>query len=148
MQDFLCTSFFDILFFTIFPSSLLSFRYIILFSVFLGIIIFDITVTLQDFPDTLLFYICNTWCSTYFFPILFFYILLHRLFQNLFIIVSPFYCLSCFSGFSWYCFFWRFKSLCRFEDNRSFFNKHFMALLALTVQWTFINCNWKYRVIG
>ena len=41
-----------------------------------------------------------------------------------------------------------FKPLCRFAENRCFFNKHLLALLAVTVQWTFINCTWKCRVAG
>ena len=51
-----------------------------------------------------------------------------------------------FTGPSWYFLFLAFKSLCHFADNCSLFNEHLMALLAVTVQSTFINCIWKYKV--
>ena len=134
--------FFDTLFvFTIFLTPCILIYYFT-FCIFLVSCGFDITVTLQGFPDILLFYMQHLMFD---FPFIFFsYTVLlilsyHRISFSLpvlsFLDIRVFF----------------------FEDSNLysalltitlFFNKHFRALFALTVQWTFINCNGKYRVIG
>ena len=140
-DDFLCISFFDILFAVHNFPGIMIFDVLCYFLDFLGICIFDKTVKLQDFPDTLLFYM-QYLCSI--FHIFFFYILFYKFFL---IIKSLIHCLS-FLFRTLIIFlknFWRFKSLCYFADNRLFFNKYFMTLLALTVHWAFYKLQLKVQ---
>ena len=76
-DDFLCISFFDILFAVHNFPGIMIFDVLFYFLDFLGICIFDKTVKLQDFPDTLLFYM-QYLCSI--FHIFFFYILFYKFF--------------------------------------------------------------------
>ena len=84
------------------------------------------------------FLICNIWCSI-FHILLFLYCFIYY-----FPLLTP--CLF-FSGSSWYFLFLAYNSLCHFADNCSFFNEPLMVLLAFTLQSTFINFIWKYRVL-
>ena len=78
------------------------------------------------YPHVFLIHYCLPWLSTYF--------LFCTFLWTLFIII--FFKLPVFSFFGsrWYFFFWAFKPLCHFDDNRSFFIKKFMALFALKLQ--------------
>ena len=103
---------------------------------FLGKHIFNIQSHFRIFPILCIF-MCNIWCSTFY---IFFLILITDSYHDTSISVHVFSFLD-------------FHDIFFFEDSNSFsslltiFNKHFMALLAWTVQLTFINCNLKYRVI-
>lgn len=97
----------------------IGFLYLVLLSKFSWYLYFFIPAR---FPDTLL-------------PPMTFHI-----FSFLYFFMDPFYhhlfltaCLF-FFGSRCYFFFWAFKRLCHFDDNRSFFIKNFMALFALTLQ--------------
>lgn len=100
-----------------------------------GIFIFHIPVSLENFPDTLLFsmqflvldfpkiFVSYTVLWLFFVTFLFNKLLLSFLDSN-------------------YIFFF----LSSLADNRSIFTGHLVALLALGLQWHFINRSWKYRV--
>ena len=131
----ICFFFFYILFGT------LLFDILFYFLDFLFIRIVDITVALQDFPKTLLF------CMQYLmfnFPHIFLLYTVSQILSYHRISVS----LPVIS-------FLDFHDVFFLEDsNLSLALQTFapflinMALLALAVHWTCINCNWKYRVIG
>ena len=144
-QYFICTSFLIYLFvflcLSIFSFGTLLFNILFYFLDFLFIRIFDITVALQDFPKTLLF------CMQYLmfnFPHIFLLYTVSQILSYHRISVS----LPVIS-------FLDFHDVFFLEDsNLSLALQTFapflinMALLALAVHWTCINCNWKYRVIG
>ena len=155
MQNFLGTSFYYILI-GIQDFLVTSFYYILtLLQRFLGTSFFNILFAVLDFPCTLLFdvlfyflgfpgiYIFHMPAAL--FNIFFFFILFNGLF---FILISFLTTCLFFSDSSWYFLFLTFTSLFRIANNTFFLNEHLMAVLALTVQSTFINCIWKYRVSG
>ena len=113
----------------------LDYWYITLVSDFLGTWSFD-TFALQGF--LILYFFIGVQYYPYF---SFFFALFYRFFL---IILSRFHCL--------FFLFWIFMIFSFLQIQVSvppcWQSLHFMALLTLTVQWTFIGCIWTYRVIG
>ena len=84
---------------------------------------------------------CTSWFSSYF---SFLYYFMDS------VLVSYLFWTACFFfyGSYWYFLFLGLRFLCHFAGNCSFFYKHLIAILPLTVLWIFLIRIWKYRVSG
>ena len=130
------------LFFRIFMVPL----YLIFYSSFRIFMIFTSIIQQVPFRNclTLCFLLKNIWCLMFY--IFFFLILFYGLF---FITVSLFNCLSFLFWFIMiFCFFCHPNLSATLPTIAPFFSEHLMTFLALTVQWTLINCTWKYKFQG